>query len=171
MGDLYDNVSESRTALEKLAAKIPGVGGYLEREKRRHTDKIVRESIGNSFQEQLERLSEIQVTLVNEGAIEYVDDVERAVVKLRMFIDSVTTASYGYSGFFDTVKVNEEELEKIYEYDLAMLDGVDKLSSAIDNLNISIGGDGVAAAIRHVVTIAQEGVTAFDHRKDVLTGL
>ena len=171
MADLYDNVSESRTALEKLAAKIPGVGGYLEREKRRQTDKVIRESIGNRYQEQLERLSEIQVTLVNEGAIEYVDDVERAVVKLRMFIDSVTTAAYGYSGFFDTVKVNEGELEKLYEYDLAMLNGVEKLSSAIDNLNISIGGEGVAAAVRHVVTTAQEGVTAFEHRKDVLTGL
>jgi hypothetical protein len=40
-----------------------------------------------------------------------VDDLEGAAIKLRQFIDRVRTASYGYAGFFDAVKVRSEELD------------------------------------------------------------
>lgn len=172
MGDLLDSVKDSRTALEKLIGKIPGVSGYMEREQRRHTDKVVRNAIAERYQKQLERLSETQVTFINEGAIEYVDDVERAVVKLRIFIDGIRTAAYGYSGFFDTVKINEDELTRLYDHDLALLENVDKLSRAIDNLNASIGdAEGLPAALRNVTTVTQDSVAAFEQRNDVVTGL
>lgn len=172
MNDLLGGVTDSRTLLEKLASKIPGVGGYLERENRRHTDKVVRDTIAKRYEEQVARLSEVQTTLVDEGAIEHVDDIERAVIKLRAFVDGVRTAAYGYSGFFDTVKVNEAELARLYEYDLQLLASVDALARAIDTLNASLGdNEGLPAAIRNAVAVAQDSVTAFDRRKDVLTGL
>ncbi|HKZ71034.1 MAG TPA: hypothetical protein VJ020_13195, partial [Anaerolineales bacterium] len=69
---------------------------------------------------------------------------------------------------FDAVKVNDEELQKLYQYDFALLEGVSKVISAVDNVEASVGADGLPAAIRNLTSVAAECVTAFDRRKDVL---
>jgi hypothetical protein len=87
---------------------------------------------------------------------------------LRIFADRVRRAAYGYAGFFDAVRVNSDELEKIYAYDQALLENVDELARAIDNIEASIGTEGLPAAIRHMVTLSQGAREAFDHRQDVI---
>ena len=48
---------------------------------------------------------------------------------LRTFVDRIKEASYGYAGFFDAVRINKGELEKIYAYDLALLENAQKISA------------------------------------------
>jgi hypothetical protein len=88
---------------------------------------------------------------------------------LRTFIDKVTTAAYGYSGFFDAVKINQDEIFKLYNYDLVLLEKADETSRAVDNAEKSVGTDGMPAAVRNLVTISRELVTAFDEREAVIT--
>jgi translation elongation factor EF-4 len=108
---------------------------------------------------------------VNQGAIEYVDDVENAAIKLRQFIDRVKTASYGYAGLFDAIKVNESELTQIYQYDLALLNSVDSVSHAIDNVEASVGTDGFPAALRNMIAVSQQSVDAFNGRVEVIKNM
>ena len=68
----------------------------------------------------------------------YIDDLERAAIKLRQFIDRIRHASYGYAPFFDAIKIREEELTKVYEYDLALLDSADEISRVVDNVEIQL---------------------------------
>jgi len=171
MADLFEKVTDSRTGLEKLLKKVPGLGGYMERQDRRNTDKLVRDAAAQRYEEQVKRLSDIQTMLISEGAIDYLDDIERAVTKLRIFIDGVRTASYGHSSLFDKIKVGEDELRMIYEHDLALLNGVDTISEAVDSVDAAIGSDDLGAAIRNLTKASQNAVTAFDRRKDILTGI
>jgi hypothetical protein len=106
--------------------------------------------------------------LIKEKQLEQVDDLEDAAIKLRAVGNRIRTASYGYSGLFDAVQINSKELELIYEYDVALLEGVDQISNAIDNLSASIGTDGFPAAVRHLVTLSDEMVVAFDRREEVI---
>jgi hypothetical protein len=152
----------------KILAKIPGFGGYIERENRRAADKLLRDTISNRFEEIWKRVSAFQVDLVSQGAIEYVDDMEGAAIKFRQFIDRVKNASYGYSGLFDAVKINEAELTKIYQYDLALLELVDEANRAVDTVEASIGTDGLPAAIRNLKSIAGKAVDAYNHRSEVV---
>jgi hypothetical protein len=108
---------------------------------------------------------------VNQGAIEFVDDVENAAIKLRQFIDRVKTASYGYAGLFDAIKVNESELTQIYQYDLALFNSVDSVSHAIDNVEASIGTDGFPAALRNMIAVSQQSVDAFNGRVEVIKNM
>ena len=98
----------------------------------------------------------------------YVDDLEKAALKLRTFIDKIRRATYGYSGFFDAVKINEDELARVYEYDAAMLDLEDEVGRAIDNVEASMGTDGLPAAIRHLTSTAQDCLTTFNRRDEVM---
>jgi hypothetical protein len=64
--------------------------------------------------------------------------------------------------------VNEEELLKIYEYDAAMLDLTESVGGAIDNVEASVGTDGLPAAIRNLESKAQECIDTFQRREQVV---
>ena len=168
MSDLFEQVTGDQDIFKKLASKIPGFKGYIERSDRRAADKMLREQVAERFEELWQRISALQVDFISQGEILYVDDLEKAAIKLRTFIDKIRRASYGYSGFFDAAKVNEEELARVYEYDGAMLDLVDEVGRAIDNIEASIGTDGLPASIRNLVAKAQDCITVFNRRDDVM---
>ncbi len=168
MSDLFDRVTSQQDPLKKLMAKIPGFKGYIVREDRRSADKLLRETISDQLQVLWQRLSSIQRDLVNAGRIDVMDEVEIAAVRLRQFIDRIKTAVYGYSGFFDAVKVNEAELEKVYQYDLTLVSMGGEVSSAIDNLEASIDTDGFPASIRNLNQKTQDCLDALNKRTEVM---
>jgi len=168
MGDPLGKITEGKDALGKIRNFLAGFVGYVDRENRREADKLVRESVAQRYEEQWNRISETQRELIAAGKLEWVDDLEAANIKLRAFIDRVRHASYGYAGFFDAVRINKDELAKIYSYDAALLEGVKKLSDAVDNLNASIGSDGLPAAVRNLVSVSQDAVDAYNRRDEVI---
>ena len=170
MTDLFEKVTGDQDVFKKLASKIPGFNGYIERQNRRAADKILRETVADHFEELWSRVSAIQTEMISEGGIALIDDMEKAAIKLRTFIDKIRTATYGYSGFFDAVKINEEELAKLYEFDNAFFVLADEISHAIDNVETTIGdNEGLPAAIRNLVTKSREAVKTYNHRYEILT--
>lgn len=171
MSDIFDIVSDDRDPIKKLISKIPGFKGYVERGDRRMSDKILRETIAKDYEAQYQRISYLQRDLISQGGLAYIDDLENAAIKIRQFTDRIKTASYGYAGLFDAIKIREEELEKIYGYDLTLLEHVNVISSAIDNVESSIGTDGLPASIRHLISTSQEVLDAFNKRSDAMKGI
>lgn len=168
MSDPLGKVTEGKDIVGKIRNFVAGFLGYVDRENRREADKLLRQTIASRYEEQWGRVSDVQKQLIAGGQLDFVDDLEASAIKLRTFVDRVKGASYGYSGFFDAVRVNKDELQKIYEYDLALLDSVSKISSAVDNVAASIGTDGLPAAIRHLETLSQESIDAFNRRGEVI---
>jgi hypothetical protein len=169
MSDLFERVA-GEDVFRKILGKIPGFSGYIERMNRRASDKILRDAVGNRFEQLYQRISSIQRDLVSSGGLESVGALESAAIKLRQFIDRVRTASYGYSGFFDAVKINQDELAKVYEYDLAMLTMADEVGRAIDNVEGSLGSDGLPAAIRNLTNLTRQCVDVFNKRSEIMIG-
>ena len=170
MSDLYDHVTADEDIFKKILSKVPGFSGYIERNSRRQSDKLLRGVAADNYEAQWRRISSLQRDLIKQGLIEYVADVESAAIKIRQFIDRVRTATYGYSGLFDALMINQKELAQLYQYDLALLQGADEVKGGVDNLETSIGGDGLPAAIRNLVSIAEKCVEAFNQRAQVITG-
>lgn len=168
MGDLFERVTAQQDIFKKLVSKIPGFDGYVERQNRRSADKILRETIANHFQAQWMRISGIQKDLVNSGKIEVLDDVENATIKIRQFIDRVNNAAYGYAGFFDAIKIKEDTLAQLYQYDLQLMQLDEAMTSAVDNLEASLDSDGLPAAIRNLVQKAQDCLDAFNKRSELM---
>ncbi|MEN6408124.1 MAG: hypothetical protein ABFD44_00260 [Anaerolineaceae bacterium] len=171
MSDLFDRVTADQDIFKKLFSKIPGFSGYVERQNRRSSDKLLRETVALRFESLWQRISSIQRDLINQGEIGSLDEMEAAAIKLRQFIDRVRTAPYGYSGFFDAIKINEEELAQVYQYDLNLVTLGDEIEKGIDNVEASIGSDGLPAAIRNLIKLAQQSVDAYDHRHEAMQGI
>ena len=109
MGDPLEKATEEKDLIGKIQNFLAKYIGYYDRERRRDADKMLRETVAERYEEQWSRISELQKQLVSEGSLEYLDDIESAAIKLRGFIDRVKGASYGYAGFFDAVRVNQDE--------------------------------------------------------------
>jgi len=171
MDDFFQKVTSMQDPFRKLASRIPGFGGYVERENRRDADKLLRETVARRFEEQWKRVSQLQGDLVSNGMIAYVDDMEKAALKLRTFIDKLTTAPRGYSGLFDAVKINEKELESIYQFDAAFFDLAEQVGRAVDNVEQTLSDEtGLPAAIRNLTSLARLAVETYEKRSEAVTG-
>jgi hypothetical protein len=171
MDEFFQKVTSQVDPFKRLASYIPGFGGYVERQNRRDADKLLRDTVARRFDEQWKRASQLQVEMVNNGMIQYVDDMERAALQLRTFIDKISTAPRGYSGLFDAVKINEKELEAIYQYDAAFFDLAEQVGRALDNVEASLGDEAaLPAAIRNVIAIARMAVETYNRRSEVVIG-
>ena len=171
MTDMYQNVSGQMDPFKKLASYIPGFSGYVERQNRRDADKLVRDTVARRFGELWTRTSNLQTDLVSAGKIQFVDDLEQAALQLRTFIDKITTASRGYAGLFDAVKINQKELEQLYNFDLAFFELGDQIGHALDNVEASLGDEAaLPAAIRNITALGRQAVETFNRRSEAFTG-
>ena len=171
MEEFFQKVTSQQDPFKRLGSLIPGFKGYIERQNRREADKLLRDTVARRFDEHLQRTSQIQVDMVSSGMIQYVDDIERAALKLRTFIDKISTAPRGYSGLFDAVKINETELEAIYQYDAAFFDLAEQVGRALDNVEASLGDEAaLPAAIRNLTSIARTAVETYNRRSEVVIG-
>ncbi|HJR80834.1 MAG TPA: hypothetical protein VJ821_12225 [Anaerolineales bacterium] len=171
MDEFFQKVTSQQDPFKRLAANIPGFGGYIERQNRRDADKLLRDTVARRFEEQWKRTSQLQSDMVSNGMIAYVDDMEKAALQLRTFIDKITTAPRGYSGLFDAVKINEQELEAIYQFDAAFFDLAEQVTVALDNVEASMGDQAaLPAAIRHVTSLARLAVETYNRRAEAVTG-
>lgn len=171
MEEFFEKVKSQQDPFKRLASMIPGFGGYVERQNRREADKLLRDTVARRFDEQWKRASQLQVEMVNSGMIQFVDEMERAALQLRTFIDKISTAPRGYSGLFDAVKINEPELLAIYQYDAAFFDIAEQIARGLDHVEASLGDrEALPAAIRNVTTLARTAVETYNRRSEVVIG-
>lgn len=169
--DFRQTVEDSRGGLERLISKIPGYHGYKEKENRRAADKLLREHLAGQLGEQRRRLVELQRDLVDSGGLLMVDDLDRAVTKVQKLADKIRTANYGYAGIFDAVRVKEEELDALYNFDDSMLGHLSTIQSALEALATALDANtDVKTAIRDIVSAAEEASATWRERESVITG-
>jgi hypothetical protein len=171
MDQFFEKVTSQQDAFTRLTKAIPGWGGYIDRRTRRDADKLLRDTVARRFEEHWKRASQLQSDMVSNGMIMYVDDMEKAAIQLRTFIDKISTAPRGYAGLFDAVKINEPELQALYQFDYAFFDLSDQVGRALDNVEASLGDEaGLPAAIRNVISLARLAVETYNRRTEAFTG-
>ncbi len=142
MGDLREKILAGENALEKLMRKIPGFEGYKNREQARNADKIQRTFMAKELTRQKGRLSDIGQEMVSEGNIMLMADLDKAIKLFDKVIDRIEHAEYGYSSLFSSTKIDVEQLDDLYEYDLTMLDEISRIEEAVTALEGSMDMEG-----------------------------
>jgi hypothetical protein len=165
---LLDNVKDEMSGLEQLIAKIPGYKGYKEKELRREADKLLRDHIVNRMRTVKTQLDGLQQDLIGAGKFDLLDETGSAATQIQTFIDRVRTAAYGYGGLFDAVKVKEDDLDRVYEFDTALVGYADRIENAIGTARAGVEGEDARSLILMVRDLAREANATFDERQDVL---
>jgi hypothetical protein len=97
-----------------------------------------------------------------------------ANTRLQTLIDKIKTAAQGYAGLFDAVKIKEDELDTLYEFDHGMLLKVDEIAAAIDSLQTTLDGEdstAIAPTVRRYARTVSDTSALFDRRKEVILEL
>lgn len=147
---------DTRNWIERLGDKVPGYSGYVDRERRRDIDKLHRERLADRLRGFKTHISELIRDLSSTGRLFEVGPAERLLSKLDRIENRIRFASYGYSGFFDVVKIEQSQLESIYQFDLALVEHVDKIEA------LAVGLKGRAAAADGLKAGAAEVEQAID---------
>ena len=120
--------------LKSVARIFPGMPSYQEREGLRTQDKIIREQLAARIDEQVNRLQEIQSKLANKAVLQPMAHLDRQSRKIMRLADTIRFASYGYAGLFAGIKVDEQKLAQLYDYDLSLHQDIEELAVAVGNL-------------------------------------
>ena len=150
----YEKAQESRNILERLAAKIPGFKGFVERETRREVDALARQAMAGKLADIRQALLERAETGGLDG-VQGMGEVEKALDGLAQ---EIRYADYGYTGFFDVAKVLDPQLEQVYAFDLDFCGQIEALAGLVD-------GGAPAGELQRTVKQMQK---SFGGRKDIL---
>ena len=156
-------MSELSDWLERLGEKIPGYGGYAERERRRDLDKLHREHLADRLRATKQPLNEVMRELTSAGRLMEVGPVDRVLKKLDQIENRVRFASYGYSGFFDAAKIEEPQLEALYGFDLALVQKVEALEHDARALKSKWGS---AAELKESASVVEGAVDELNRTFD-----
>ncbi len=169
MSDLSDRIVGDRGSLEGLLARIPGFRGYMDKGNRRAADRMVREYLAGQLAAQINRLAQIERQVLDSGGLSYMSKTNSAKTKLQTYHDRVLAAMPGYAGLDDAVKIQEEELDRLYAFDEAQVRFVDQIKAAVDGLEAAaIANNGLDEAIRALDSATIEANEAFTLRGDVI---
>ncbi len=174
--DIRDRVmgDKPNDFLHKIAGVVPGFNGYMDRERRRDADKLLRVYLAHQYSDVRARITRVQQTMVRGKNLEYIAEVDRIAGVLQRFIDRLTTATYGYSGLFDPVKVEGQDLDMLYAFDMALTTGVDQASSAVGVLETaasqpSTDANAVPAALDKLASLVDDLNNRLNQRQDFIS--
>ena len=170
MSDQFvESAKQQMGAVERLLKGLPGISGYVDKDLRRDADKRVRESIALELGQSKASLMDAQNALLKSGGLALIDDVDEAVVKLGTLIDRIKTASYGYAGLFDPVRIKEGQLDALYRFDTALAQQVGAINAAIAALAQAIDERGNVAAATAALTKTVAAMNQlFDRRREAI---
>lgn len=156
-------------AVERLFKGLPGISGYVDKELRRDADKRLRELLALQLTEQKQQLFALQKQLLNSGGLRWLDDVDQVIQKLQTLTDRIRTASYGYAGLFDAVKIREEQLAALHQFDVDLANHVKAIGEILPRLQAAIASnESLQSALQELSQAVTEMDTLFDHRREAI---
>lgn len=167
-------IQESEKLLEKIMLVIPGFSGYKKREQRREADKIIRNFIYSKLQEGRNGLQDIYQALAESKQSDALQSVDRLVAIFDRVSETVNHASYGYSGFFDAIKIEEADLDRMIGFDTQLVDGAKGLAERVRSIKTQVQADrldNLKMDLDELRKTVEEFESTFDERKAVIEGV
>ncbi len=155
--------------IETWMRKIPGFRSYKEREHRRETDKKLREHLASRLQEFRSQIKKVSLDLTDKGQMESLAKLDRFSSHLQQMADTIRYASYGYSGIFDLEKIREEELDRLYSFDLSLVEDLEKIQKSIEEIGPAATPAGREKKIGEADTFVDSLERKFNQRKELLS--
>jgi hypothetical protein len=166
-----DLADKFRDFIDSVAKRIPGYAGYLKREERRESDKLLRNHLEASLRAHKEKLDRIAVKITDAGSLGLLKPINTATKMMEKAVDKVRFADQGYSGFFDLERIGEPELEKLYNFDVGLQQGVDEIGKKVARVAGAAGGVAESeGALSVLVQELEKFIGRLAERESAMTG-
>ena len=172
--DVYAQAKSQMRHSERIAAALPGFRGYKEKELRRESDKLIRNNLTLKLSKDKDNVRSIAQRIADKRYLDVLPDIDRLNAKMDRITEKVNHASYGYAGFYDIVKIKEENLDRMITSDNQLLDEVNALTASIEDLKTQLLSNNYSNLKDKIQTIADKFELledTFDKREQVILGV
>jgi hypothetical protein len=100
------------------------------------------------------------------------DGIDKLDKKLQNVIAKLNSALRGYSGMFDVVKIKEDKLNMLYQFDSALIDFVNEILKNLAQMdNESAANTDIKSTQQTADSLLQNMLLKFDERESLLKNL
>lgn len=167
-------IKEDEKLLEKIMLIVPGFSGYKEREQRREADKIIRNFLYSKLQEARNELQDIYVALAESKIPDSLHPIDQLMAMFDRVSERVNHASYGYAGFFDAIKIDQDDLDRMITFDTQLVDGAKGLAQSVSDFKGQVRArkfDNLQAYEDELRKNVGDFEKTFDERNSVIEGV
>lgn len=173
MADLNSTLQQVKSKenfFEKIKRWIPGYDGYVNRDNSRELDNMLREKLAVELDSNHMKLKNTILTLAQRGKLFESDGIDKVDKRLQTAVNKFRSAARGYSGAFDVVKVKDDKLNMLYEFDSNLLDDVQQISNTCTTMeNNAKANTDIKADIEQVSVLLDTLVKQFNERENILS--
>jgi hypothetical protein len=154
---------------EDIVKRVPGYQGYRDKERRRDSDRLIREQLAVDYGLLADRLGRLATKLADERRIMAIQSIDRPHKRLVSFIDRVRAASYGYAPLFSSASVDDLALDQLAAFDRSLADQLAPLADQIASLEVANAGGAEFKQAASTLAAAIEGLhERFEKRQEVI---
>jgi hypothetical protein len=172
--DLRKQVDDNRGVLKRLQLLVPGFRGYRQGEDIREADSFLRIQVADKIKNARATIENSRAALANANQFQVLNDLAPLLADLLTLEGRIRFAEQGYTGISPAVRVNPQQLDRLYEYDYGFIQAGDQLNQTITPLP-SLASGGSSAPLAALVATARSQINqldqAFKARMQVIEGI
>jgi hypothetical protein len=128
--DIRQTVEDNRGSLKKLQLIIPGLRGYRQREDVRVSDELLRNQMADRLDHAKSNLEALRKQMASGNDFTNLTTLGSLIWQVQAISGQVRHAQQGYSGWVAPIQIQEDKLNKLYDYDYDFVNAVLQLDSA-----------------------------------------
>ncbi|MGI0047110.1 MAG: hypothetical protein ACREBB_07990 [Nitrosotalea sp.] len=146
--DLREKVDESRGFFKKLQLAVPGLKEYRKLEDIRAADELLRKQVFDKLDGSKSNLETLRKAMADKGEFNSLTSIGTIISQVQQVAGEVFNAQQGSAGISPNIKIDDNTLNKLYEYDYNFVNSAEQISSTITgSLSEYTSGTATAQAI------------------------
>ena len=128
--DIRQQVDANRGIAKKLELLIPGLRGYRSKEDIRVSDELLRNQVADKLDHVKDNLQQLRKQVAANNDFTNLTGVGSLVAQVQTLSGEVRHAAQGYAGWVAPIRIDEDKLNKLYDYDYSFVSAVFQLDDA-----------------------------------------
>jgi len=129
--DLRQKVDADRGIIKRLQLLVPGYRAYRQGEDIRAADSLLRLQVADKIKNARATMDNTRQALVQAYQFGSLTDMAPLVADLMRLEGEIRHAEQGYTGISPAIRLNPQQLDRLYEYDFGFAQAGDQLAQTI----------------------------------------
>ena len=132
--DIRQQVDDNRGMAKKLELLIPGLRGYRSKEDIRVSDELLRNQVADKLDHVKDNLQQLRKQVAAANDLNSLTAVGSIIAQVLTLSGEVRHAAQGYSGWVAPIQMNDDKLNKLYDYDYSFVSAVWQLDQTTQGM-------------------------------------
>jgi hypothetical protein len=172
--DIRQQVEANRGLAKKMELLIPGLRGYRSKEDIRVSDQLLRNQVADRLDKVKGNLEQLRKQVANVGDFTNLTAVGSLISQVQALSGEVRHAAQGYAGWVAPIRIDENKLNKLYEYDYAFVSAVFQLDDSTAPGKLVYDGsspNSIQAPIRQFAATVADIRQKWSQRTETIEGI